>query len=76
MLKLKIHIPIMKRRYSDRKSLRAMLRRSFANGVGSIVSLPGNYIQYPHLSSADDAARIRGDWQRVGEALTYASRKI
>lgn len=66
----------MKYDYSDIKAMKARLKRSFDEGVGSIMSLRGNYFSIPQIGVNSDAECIREDWNSVGNDLRYAMRRI
>lgn len=72
MLTIKLKIHQMKCDYSDRQSVLAKFRRSFSEGVGSIMSLQGGYIELPLGSEKDDARRLYSDWSTVGGELRKA----
>lgn len=59
---------------SDRKAVKAILKRSFGSGVRSVMSLQGRTAPYPVISARRDAEALRGDWERVGKQLQYAVR--
>lgn len=74
MLTFEIRIHTMKCIHSDRNALKAIFRRSFTIGAGSILSLHGRTIPMPktykYINGARrDAETIRGDWERVGRQL-------
>lgn len=55
-----------------KKSILARYRRDFGKGVGSVLSVNGNYIE-PVLRSrqaAEDA--VASSWRRVGRYLRFA----
>lgn len=58
--------------YSNRRAVMAEFRRSFSEGVGSIVSLQGGYLQLPLGSTRTDADKLRRDWEAVGRELREA----
>lgn len=72
MLTLKIHIQTMMCDYSDKRAVMAKFRRSFNEGVGSIVSLQGGYLRLPLGSTRTDAEKLRSDWEAVGRELREA----
>lgn len=72
MLRLKVHIQTMMCDYSDKRAVMAKFRRSFLEGVGSVVSLQGSYLQLPLGSVMTDAAKLRSDWEAVGRELREA----
>ncbi len=76
MLTIKINDHTMKCDYSSKKAVMARFRRSFGEGVGSIMSLSGGYIKMPLGSMHTDAEQLHGDWKTVGDELRSASRKI
>lgn len=71
---------LMMRHYCYNKTaLRAIFRRSFMSGAGSVLSLSGRTVSLPRYERRTagpslDAEAIRGDWNRVGEQLVWASR--
>lgn len=65
----------MKCDYSDKKAVMARFRRSFGEGVGSILSLQGGYIRKPKGSLKSDAEQLRRDWVCVGEYIRSAYEK-
>ena len=76
-----IRIHTMKCIYSDRNALRAIFRRSFISGAGSILSVRGGVIPMPKPHRHEpgmrrDAEALRGDWERAGRQLVYAARKF
>lgn len=56
--------------------MKATLKRAFHEGVGSILSLQGNYFTMPSIPVKNDAEYIRGDWESVGNDLRYVMRQI
>lgn len=66
----------MKYGYSDRRAILAKFRRSFGQGVGSIVSLQGGYIQLPLGSVQSDAEQLHSDWLAVGRELRASYENI
>lgn len=65
MLILEIKIQTMKCNFSDRKAILARLKRSFALGVGSVMSLQGRNNSILLGTTETDAERLRGDWEVV-----------
>ena len=53
----------------------AKFRSSFAEGVGSILSLQGGYIQMPDGSFQTDAEQLYCDWANVGSYIRVASKE-
>lgn len=54
----------------------SLYRRSFSRGVGSIISIPGNYFPMPCLSRSNDTTRaLKNNWERVGGYIQYAIKK-
>lgn len=72
MLTLEKNTLTMNCDYSDKKAVMARLRRSFSEGVGSIVSLKGGYIRMPLGSARTDAIKLKGDWETVYRELRLA----
>lgn len=62
----------MKCDYSNRQAILAKFKRSFSDGVGSILSLQGGKIELPTDSRMSDAEQLRSDWEVVGSELTSA----
>lgn len=62
--------------YSNISAMKSALKRSFSIGVGSVLSLQGNYIKIPDYQMPSDSERIRGDWERVGRQLRYAAQNL
>lgn len=58
--------------YSDKRAVLAKFRRSFGEGVGSVVSLQGGYLRLPLGSERTDAEKLRSDWEVVGRELREA----
>ena len=58
--------------YFEKKSVTARFKRSFAIGVGSIISPWGREIRLSLGSAQTDADRIRSDWEAVGQDLNSA----
>lgn len=58
--------------YSNKKAVMAKFKRSFGEGVGSILSLNGGYIQMPLGSLESDAEMLRRDWECVGGTIRSA----
>lgn len=75
MLTIKINVQTMNCDYSSKRAVMARFKRSFSEGVGSVISLPGGYIKMPLGSSHTDAEKLRGDWEAVGQELRLASRR-
>ncbi|MBD5311702.1 MAG: hypothetical protein HDS13_06040 [Bacteroides sp.] len=65
----------MKRIKLTKNSIMSLYRRSFSRGVGSIISIPGNYFPMPDLSQNNDTEALRSDWAAVGNYIRYAIRK-
>lgn len=72
MLTLETNTQTMNCDYSDKKTVMARFRRSFTEGVGSIMSLQGDYIWLPLGSARTDAQKLRGDWEVVCRELRAA----
>lgn len=75
MLTLQIKIQTMKCDYSNKKAVLIRLKRSFAMGVGSIMSLQGKNTHISLGTAETDAERLRGDWEAVGRELWSAYEK-
>lgn len=58
--------------YSDRQAIMEKFRRSFGEGVGSIVSLRGGTRRIRLGSAKTDAEKLRSDWEAVGRDLRSA----
>lgn len=61
--------------YSDRHAVMVMLRNSFSDGIGSILSQNGDYSEMSIGSLETDAEKTRGDWDAVGREM-WAAYKI
>lgn len=72
MLTLETNAQTMNCDFSDKKTVMARFRRSFSEGVGSIVSLQGGYIRLSLGSTRTDAEKLRGDWEVVCRELRAA----
>ena len=55
-----------------RKAVRAKLKRSFSEGVGSIMSLEGGFPIIRLGSAHTDALQLKRDWEAVGNELWSA----
>lgn len=76
MLTLKMQYQTMKCDYSDREAILALYKRSFSEGVGSIMSLQGGDVALPDSSAKTDAQLLQCDWKRVGRDIRYAISKL
>lgn len=76
MLTIQMQYQTMKCDYSDRKAVMARLRRSFGEGVGSIMSIQGSDVRMPLGSLRTDAELLRSDWERVGRDMRWAMRNV
>ena len=76
MLTVKIKVHTMNCDYSSKKAVMARFKRSFSEGVGSVISLSGGHIKMPLGSAHTDAEKLRGDWEAVGRELRLATETV
>jgi len=76
MLTIKINVQTMNCDYSSKKAVMARFKRSFSEGVGSVISMPGGYIKTQLGSAYTDAEKLRGDWEAVGRELRLATESV
>ena len=60
---------------SYKQSVMRIYRRSFSRGVGSIISIPGNYFPVLDLSAHRDTKALQNDWKSVGGYMRQALRE-
>ena len=60
----------MKQKEMTQAAVKRYLRRAFARGVGSTVSIFGG--RYRFTPGRSDAEALAGDWRRVGSYLSDA----
>ena len=65
-------------KYYDFRSgkFKRILRRSFAKGIGSVVSVSGGYYTMQLPQRDNDVRYIASDWRRVGKQLDLAAQKV
>ena len=66
----------MKSLSTYKKSVKRFYRRSFSRGVGSVMSIPGNYFPSPDVTKSKDTEALRQDWQAVGFYIQESMNKL
>lgn len=67
-----ITIIMTKKISTQSRLIRRKLNKAFISGVGSVISVPGNYCRVHRRSANNDAQAIASDWNNVGSYISNA----